>query len=149
MKHLHFLLVGIVFIASLQLSACTGQPDAAAADEQLPAQVEHLTGAQPARVTLTEDAARRLDLQTDVVQIENTSGVQETVIPYSSIIYDTEGGTWVYASSEPLTYLRTPVQVQTIRGDDVVITPGLTAGTAVVTVGAEELFGSETEFEEE
>ena len=149
MKHFRFLLIGIVLIASLQLSACSGQPQAAGADEPLPARVEHLTGAQPARITLTEDAARRLDLQTDVVSIENTSGVQETVIPYASIIYDTEGGTWVYASPAPLTFLRTPVQVQAIRGDDVVIAPGLTAGMAVVTVGAEELFGSETEFEEE
>jgi len=148
MKHMHLFLVGFLLLASMQLSACSRQPEAAA-EAQAPVQVEHLMGTQPTRVTLTEDAAKRIDIQTDFVQIETVSGVQQTVIPYASILYDTEGHTWVYESPDPLTYLRTPVQVKSISGDDVVIAPGLPAGTALVTVGAEELFGSETEFEEE
>jgi hypothetical protein len=131
----------------MQLAACSPKQEPAA--ETSPVHVEHLNGAQPTRVTLTSDAVKRLDLQTDSVQVANVNGVEKTIVPYSSIVYDTEGGTWVYASPQEGTYLRTAVQVESVDGDDVSIAAGLPAGTAVVTVGTEELFGSETEFEEE
>jgi hypothetical protein len=147
MKRLHTLLLVLVMIGSLLLSACSAKPEAPA--EVPPVQVEHLSGEQPTRVTLTDDAVKRLDLQTDSVQVATVNGVEQTVIPYSSIVYDTEGHTWVYTSPQTGTYLRTGVQVESIDGDDAIIAAGLASGTAVVTVGAEELFGSETEFEEE
>ena len=68
---------------------------------------------------------------------------------FISLVYDTEGNTWIYASSEALTYVRTSVKVDSIQGDDAVLLVGPPAGTQVVSVGAEELFGAETEFEEE
>jgi len=147
MKHMHQYLVVVFAISALQLTACS--PKSEAAVELPPAQVEHLSGEQVTRVTLTEDAAKRLDVQTDTVQIQTVGGVDQTVIPYASIVYDTEGHTWIYTSPAPLTYVRTSVQVESIQGDDAVIAAGLPSGTTVVTVGAEELFGSETEFEEE
>jgi hypothetical protein len=147
MKRLHLLLVLVLALASVQLAACSPQQEVA--PEQAPVHVEHLNGAQPTRVTLTPDAVKRLDLQTDSVQVATVNGAEKTLIPYSSIVYDTEGKTWVYTSPQVGTYLRTPVQVESIDGDDVAIAAGLPAGTMVVTVGAEELFGSETEFEEE
>ena len=147
MKRMDLFLGVLLVLVSLLLSACSAKPEAPA--EVPPVQVEHLTGDQPTRVTLTEDAIKRLDLQTDSVQVATVNGVEQTVIPYSSIVYDTEGHTWVYTSQQPGTYLRTGVQVESIDGDDAVVAAGLASGTAVVTVGAEELFGSETEFEEE
>lgn len=147
MRRVHLLLLLVLAVASLQLSACS--PKQEAAPEQAPVHVEHLSGEQPTRVTLTPDAMKRLDLQTDSVQVANVKGVEKIIVPYSSIVYDTEGRTWVYTSPEEGTYFRTPVQVESIEGDGVTVAAGLPAGTAVVTVGAEELFGSETEFEEE
>ena len=147
MKRLYFFLLVAVVLASLQLSACTPNPKPVA--EEAPVHVEHLNGEQPTRVTLTTDAVKRLDLQTDSVQVATVNGVKQTVIPYAAIVYDTEGRTWIYTSPQAGTYLRTPVQVELIQDDDVIIAAGLPAGTAVVTVGAEELLGSETEFEEE
>jgi hypothetical protein len=41
------------------------------------------------------------------------------------------------------------VTVNTIDGDQVVLSQGPEAGAQVVTLGATELFGSESEFEEE
>lgn len=147
MKHLYPFLVVMLAVSVLGLAACSPKPEAAA--ETPPIRVEHLSGEQPTQLTLVPDAAKRLDIQTDTVQVENVNGVERTAIPYASIVYDTEGHTWIYTSPGPLTYLRTPVQVETIDGDDAIVAPGLKAGTEVVTVGAEELFGSETEFEEE
>lgn len=147
MKRLHTSLVALLVVGSLYLSACSAKPEAPA--EAPPVQVDHLTGEQPTRLTLTEDAIKRLDLQTDSVQVATVNGVEQTLIPYSSLIYDTNGGTWVYTSPQAGTYFRTAVQVESIDGDDAIVAAGLPSGTAVVTVGAEELFGSETEFEEE
>ncbi len=138
----------VILTASLQVTGCSADPEASI-QETPPVQVVHLGGEVVTRVTLTADAAKRIDVQTDTVQTEDVGGVERTVVPYASIVYDTEGNTWIYTSPEALTYDRIPVKVDTIQGDDAVLVVGPAAGTAVVTVGAEELFGSETEFEEE
>jgi len=77
------------------------------------------------------------------------SGAQQKVVPYSAIVYDTQGNTWVYTSPEALTFVRSPVTVDYIDGDKAILLEGPPVDTAVVTVGAEELYGAEFEFEEE
>ena len=68
------------------------------------------------------------------------------VIPYEALIYDADGGTWVYVEEDPTTrsFVRYPVTVDFIEGDLVVLTEGPPAGTKVVTVGGQELFGADT-----
>ncbi|UCD97986.1 MAG: efflux RND transporter periplasmic adaptor subunit [Chloroflexota bacterium] len=66
------------------------------------------------------------------------------VVPFSSLIYDINGGTWVYINPESLQYLRVPVTVDYVKGDQVVLTEGPSVGTAVVTVGVAELHGADT-----
>jgi hypothetical protein len=147
-KHYRRLVVALT-LSCLLLSAC-GQGTAAITEEEShPITVEELTGAEPTRETLTEDAAKRLDLQTAEVHDAEVNGAKQTVIPYASIIYDTEGATWVYLKSEELTFVRHPVTVDDIRGDQAFLTDALPAGSAVVTVGVAELYGAESEFEEE
>ena len=85
----------------------------------------------------------------DQVREAPLNGVARKVIPYSSIIYDTDGATWVYVNSEPLTFVRHAVTVAEIQGDQVFVTDDLPAGSAIVTTGATELYGAEFEFEEE
>lgn len=147
MKRKHQFVAILLLIVALQLTACAKPPEAA--QEEPPAQVEHLSGKEVTRVTLTADADRRLGIKTDTAQVENSGDAARIVVPYASILYDTEGQTWVYTSPKALTYLRTPVEVEAIRGEDAILVEGPPEGTSVVTVGAEELFGSETEFEEE
>jgi multidrug efflux pump subunit AcrA (membrane-fusion protein) len=100
-------------------------------------------------VTLTEDAARRLDIQTAAIRESMVNGRLRTVLPYAAVMYDTEGGTWVYTSPEALVFLRNRIEVDFINGDLAVLSSGPSSGTSVVTVGATELYGSELEFEEE
>jgi len=73
------------------------------------------------------------------------SGELRKIIPYAALIYDADGGTWVY-TKEPnaLAFVRQAVTVDFIEGDLVVLMVGPPAGTEVVTVGGEELFGTET-----
>jgi hypothetical protein len=72
------------------------------------------------------------------------SGAQQTVIPYSAVIYDLQGQTWIYTSPEPLTFVRQSITVDYIEGDIAVLSEGPPAGTAVVTVGVAELYGLDT-----
>ena len=66
------------------------------------------------------------------------------VIPYAAVIYDPQGATWVYTNPEPLAFVRQSVVVDYIEDELAVLSEGPAAGTAVVTVGAAELFGTET-----
>jgi len=91
------------------------------------------------RITLSAEAARRIDVQTAPATAENGS----TVIPYAAVLYDPDGKTWTYTSSEPLVFIRKDITVDRIEADRAILTKGLAPGTAVVTVGADELWGVE------
>ena len=142
-------MVAVLLCAVLLLSACGQAPADTATEENPQVTVESLEGQDPTRETLTEDAAKRLDIQTAAAHDAELNGAKRTVIPYAAIIYDTEGATWVYLNPEPLTFVRHPVAVDDIKGDQAFLSDALPAGSAVVTVGVAELYGAESEFEEE
>jgi hypothetical protein len=132
------LLLGLLSVAGCQ----GGDEDAAAADE--PAKVEPVEGSDGlSQVTLTAQAAERIDLQTAVVRTEGEGAAERTIVPYSAIVYETDGETWVYTSTDDLSFVREHVGVQEIDGDRAVLSEGPPAGTEVVTVGVAELFGAE------
>lgn len=95
------------------------------------------------RVTFTAEGARRLDLAT-ASTVRSGKG---TVVDYKALIYDGQGATWVYTAPGPLTYVRAPVVVDRVKGDQVFLSKGPPAGTRVVTVGAAEVFGAELDIE--
>jgi hypothetical protein len=59
------------------------------------------------------------------------------------VLYDPDGKTWVYKTTKPRTYIRHAITVDHIDGARAVLSKGPAAGTRVVTVGAQELFGAE------
>jgi multidrug efflux pump subunit AcrA (membrane-fusion protein) len=71
-------------------------------------------------------------------------GSLRKVIPYSALIYDLDGSTWIYISPEPLVFMRQPVTVDFIEGDRAILSDGPSAGTMVATVGVAELYGADT-----
>lgn len=71
------------------------------------------------------------------------NGATRMVIPYSAVIYDVHGTTWVYTNPEPLTFVREQVTVDYIDGDNAVLAKSLASGTRIVSVGAAELYGTE------
>lgn len=71
------------------------------------------------------------------------SGDTFKLIPYSAVLYDAQGKTWVYTNPEPLVFVRQQILIDTIRGGEVILADGPPVGTAVVTVGGAELYGTE------
>jgi len=142
MRHSNRWMVAILIIACLQLSACTQTP-ASTENTDSPARVERLAGTALSRVILTGEAAKRLGIQTAPVSDMRVRGTQRKVVPYSAVIYDLHGETWVYTNPSPLTYVRGRINVDYIDGDLAVLSEGPPSGTKVVTVGSPELYGTE------
>lgn len=147
MKRMSLYIFALLIVASLLLPACTQAP---VVEEAIKAvRLEPIEGTDLNRVILTERAAERLDIQTSLVRDEEIGGTQRKVIPYAAVLYDSTGQAWTYTNPEPLVFIRQTIVVDHIKDDLAVLLEGPDAGMAVVTVGAAELFGSESEFEEE
>jgi hypothetical protein len=138
-----WLVVAGLLVACLQLSACT-QESAEAESTAEPAKVEAVEGSDLSRLTLTAKAVERLGIQTAVISQEKFAGKQRKVVPYGAVLYDAKGETWVYVNPAPNTYVRERITVDFIQGNRAVLVAGPAAGTAVATVGAAELYGTET-----
>ena len=109
----------------------------------VPAKVEAVAGQKVKRVTLTAEAAKRLDVQTATVRDGQIGGVLKLIMPASAVLYDPTGATWTYTNPEPLVYIRTAITVESVQGDQAFLSQGPAVGTTVVTVGASELYGTE------
>jgi len=68
---------------------------------------------------------------------------ENLVVPYSSLIYDMYGGSWIYVRSEPLVYTRKRVELSHVFDDLAVLQRGVLPGEDVVISGAAELYGTE------
>jgi membrane fusion protein, heavy metal efflux system len=71
------------------------------------------------------------------------SQLESLVVPRSALVYDVQGGTWVYENSGPHVFVRRRVELRWIDGATAVLAHGPAAGKKVVTAGAAELFGVE------
>jgi len=75
------------------------------------------------------------------------SGHSENLaIPWSSVIHDINGGTWVYEQVAPRKFARRRVQVRYVVDGMAALADGPPVGSAIVTTGAMELFGTEFGF---
>lgn len=149
MKYMNGWIVALMLLLCLPLAACSQNVEDNSTERDGPVKVEHLNGVEPTRLTLTAEAAKRLDIQIAPVDNTQLGDGQRMVIPYSAILYDVQGNTWVYTNPEPLIFVRSPIIVDYIHGDQAFLLSGPPSGSNVVTIGAAELYGSETEFEEE
>lgn len=134
------LVVLVVFVGS-------SSETAAVATKVKPAIVEPIEGSERMRVTLTEPAVERIGVET--APIEDAQAVREgssgtRAIAYGALLYEKDGGTFVYTNPEPLIFESAPVTVDYIEGDVVILSDGPPTGTKVVTVGGAELYGAET-----
>jgi multidrug efflux pump subunit AcrA (membrane-fusion protein) len=79
-----------------------------------------------------------------VITIPAPKPPSTVTVPYSSLIYDPSGKTYVFTNIRPLTYVEVPITVDHISGDAVYLKTGPKPGARVVSVGAEELYGVQT-----
>ena len=139
--HSRPLVAGCLLLSILLLAGCAAPGGAAPTEE--PAHIELIPGSEDLHtITLTEQAAQRLDIQT-IAARESEDGV---VVPYSAVFYGPDGETWAYVSPQPLTFVREPIEVaDVVDGAEAILSDGPAPGTEVVTVGVAELYGTEFE----
>jgi RND family efflux transporter MFP subunit len=80
----------------------------------------------------------------DAALVLGTSMAEQLVVPRSALLYDTYGVAWVYANPEPGLFRRVQVAVARVAGDLAVLDDGPALGTRIVTLGAAELYGTES-----
>lgn len=134
MKRTNWFLLILMIVAALQLAACA--PDYSTTTKIEPATVKEIDGSELKQVILTEKAAERIGLE--------TVSSQGMVVPYSAVIYDTEGNTWIYTNPEPLTFVRAPIEIDHIEGNQAFLSQELESDAPIVTVGVIEIYGAET-----
>ena len=147
-------------VLGIAVAGCGTQQDASIAPS---ARLVGATGSSAGQIILSQLGKEHLGLQTAAVKavptpapIETTTvvgGVKHTtstpaprpsasvIVPYSALVYDPSGKTYVFTQRSPLTYTEVPATVDRIDGDSAYLSVGPKAGDAVVTVGAEELYG--------
>ena len=135
----------IAIVAALALWAFQGgnPAESATTEEGGPATVEHIEGSDLSKVTLTDQANRRLDIQLGDVTEQQINGAAKLTAPYGAIFYDAMGQSWVYTNPEGLSYVRAAVTIERIEEGMAVLSEGPAVGTKVVSVGAALLYGTE------
>jgi len=131
-------------VGSLAMTAILSCPERAAADSPAPAKPETQAkvkriGFGLSEITLPPQAAKRLDIQTS--EVVEQAGLKTA--PFAAIIYDLDGDAWVYTEPRSLTFVREQVVVDSVSTDVAYLKEGPPSGTKVVTVGVQELHGTE------
>ena len=126
-------------IAVLLLSSCGGAVADDYTIEHEPAHVQPIEGTDHVQITLEEEAAQRLAIQT--TEVKQAAG--QLVVPSSAVIVDTEGHRWVYTNPKPLVFVRHEIGLEREVGGRAYLSSGPPAGTRIVTVGVPELSGVE------
>jgi ABC-type oligopeptide transport system substrate-binding subunit len=135
-------LTALLALAVLALVGCSESASGDASAGDAAATIQQVDGTDLVRVTLAPGAAERLGLEMGVVRAVPGGG---TAVPYAAVVYDPNGKTWVYTSPKDRTFVREPITVTTISGDEALLSSGPEVGTEVVTVGTAELYGAEQE----
>jgi hypothetical protein len=128
-------------LAALMLSLHPGTSETDSASEGEPAVVEPIKGTDVSRVRLSADAARRLGIE--------TAPAARKAIPAAAVLYNAEGTTFTYINPQRLVFVRSPISVDRIERGQAYLSKGPPPGTQVVTVGSQELFGTEYGVEED
>ena len=132
MKRNHFLVLLMIVVTAL--AACG--PKTTATTPVSPSLLEEIEGSELKRVILTEKASERIGVET--VEVDGMT------VPYAAVIYDIEGGTWVYTNPSPLAFERAPILIDRIDGDTAFLAERLETDAPIVTVGVMEIYGAET-----
>ncbi len=135
--------IGLAVTVAVVLTAC----GSATVSQTPPATVTKIAGSSVQQIRLTDQAIHRLGIAAQPVReatvaVAGRAGVHK-IIPYSAVVYDTDGSTWTYVNTAARTYVRQPIKIDEIQGDTAVLADGPAPGAAVVTVGAPELLGTE------
>ena len=133
----------VLITAAFALSACGTPAEEEGGGDA--ATVEPIKGTHTNLVTLNKEASQTLGIKTTAIKKDGG----RDVLPDSALVYAADGHTFTYSSPKPNQYVRAEITVDRIDGTKVILKKGPPAGTNVVTVGSQELFGVENEYEPE
>ncbi len=77
------------------------------------------------------------------VTVMRHAEMEGLVVPWSAVLHDLHGGTWVYERTGDLTYARRRIEVAHVVDESAVLSRGPAPGAIIVSVGAAELFSIE------
>lgn len=146
------LIAALVLLAGVSLAGCKSSSSAGAEPETNgAAKVTEVQGKEGIhRVELTSDGAARIGLKTETIRAaaaapDSTAkpATARLSVPLSAVLYDKDGATWVYVSTDKFAFQREAIKIAAVNGDTAILSSGPAAGTTVVTVGAPELLGAE------
>ncbi len=80
------------------------------------------------------------------VSIPLNDNKESITVPWSAVVFDVHGGSWIFENVGPRKYARKRVEVAYSHGTDAVLSSGPASGTKVVIAGVQQLFGAETGF---
>jgi uncharacterized lipoprotein YbaY len=144
-------MLGLAAAVAVALAGCGSTSGPA---EPAPATLKPVAGSQVQQVQLSAAAVHRLGVRTQPVRPAGGArpghagapaarASASTVIPYSAVVYDTDGSTWTYVNTSGRTFVRDRITVAAIEGRSALLGTGPAVGARVVTVGAPELLGAE------
>jgi hypothetical protein len=134
------------------LAGCTTSTTTTSSSAEKPATVEAIAGKDVKQLRLTDQAVRRLGIETTTLARAATDAAGAApaapmmTVPYSAVVYSADGAPWVYTVPSPRTFIREKVVVANVGGDQgsvAWLSAGPAVGTTVVTVGVPELYGAE------
>lgn len=128
------------------LSMRSGEPTWPATPVQAPPSANPLSATVDLFYALKNQEAQLTPGQRVGVKVLLETGGESLTVPWSAVLHDLQGGTWVYEALGPRTYRRQRVVVRYAVDNTAVLATGPAPGTKVVAEGAVELFGAETGF---
>jgi len=138
-----FALVASVVLAvvSMGLGGCA-QVATEASDLDSPVSLRPVDGTDLKEVTFTPEAVEDLAIASAPLQAK--SGSSQVVVPLAAVFYDSQGAAWVYIVKSPGVYVRAPIAIDRMTGQEAHASSAPPVGTQVVVVGATEIYGAET-----
>ncbi|MGQ0505877.1 MAG: efflux RND transporter periplasmic adaptor subunit [Myxococcaceae bacterium] len=95
------------------------------------------------RFFMLPDAADWTPGERVLVEVVVASQQPWLAVPFTAIVRDAEGSSWVYEQAAPLSFRRRRVEPIRREGERMLLARGLAQGALVVSVGATELWGFE------
>ncbi|MFO0898888.1 MAG: efflux RND transporter periplasmic adaptor subunit [Pirellulales bacterium] len=128
------------------LTARPGEAHVAAQPAVAPPSADPLAATVNLFYSLDNRQTRFLPGQRVGVQLALRGAESALSAPWSAVVHDIYGGTWVYETRGPRTYARQRVVVDHVADGTALLASGPAEGTSIVAEGAVELFGIETGF---
>ena len=129
------------------LSAKLGAPSIDAKPTNAPPTADPLTSSSHLYYAIQNNQSALRPMQRVSVSLKSRSqSIQALTIPWSAVVLDVYGGSWVYTQQSANVYERKRVFLDHVVGKQAVLSEGPPEGSKVVVNGALELFGVETGF---